>query len=87
MDYDNEVLGVENREHPANEHNYIFESDDLDDCLDHYKKTGDLGPLENAINTNRKIMYENKKIIADVMVDCETSNRSDLSLKLWKIKL
>lgn len=87
MDYDNDVLGVGNSQHPANEQDYIFESDDLDDCMEYYKNTGIIEPLENAINKNRKLIREAKKIIDDTVSVLKSSNRSDLALIIYKIKL
>jgi hypothetical protein len=59
MNYDDIVLGVENRNHPANEKESkktVFEYNSLEACLDFCKATGEFEPLENAIiyNNNKK---------------------------------
>jgi cystathionine beta-lyase family protein involved in aluminum resistance len=59
MNYDHEVLGVGNLNHPANanEIEVVFESENIQECLDYYKLSGEIEPLENAISLNE----ENKK--------------------------
>ena len=56
--YDKDVIGSGNPQHPANqepEEEVEFESNDLQKCLDHYKETGNIEPLENAICRNELI--------------------------------
>lgn len=55
MNYDDDVLGVGNPLHPANqepEKEEYFESDNLQECLDYFRATNDIDPLENAIALN-----------------------------------
>ena len=64
MDYDNDILGVVNSQHPANEkETESFVSIDLQECLDYYKDTRDLAPLENAIFENES---NKKRAIKDL---------------------
>lgn len=66
MNYDNDVLGVGNSQHPANqepEKEEEFYSTDLQECLNHYKDTLDCEPLENAIYENElKLKRANKDL-------------------------
>jgi len=51
VNYDDNVLGVLNGQHPANEkENDIFYSENIQECLDYYKETKDIEPLESAIS-------------------------------------
>jgi len=54
-DYDYMVTGLGNPNHPANRTNTddFFDSICLWECLDHYKETGNIEPLENAIAFNK----------------------------------
>jgi len=57
--YDNDVLGLGNSEHPANREpmeEEIFESDNLSECLDYAKLANDYEPLEAAILNQETII-------------------------------
>lgn len=52
--YDENVLGVLNSLHPANrEENEVFYSENIQECLDYYKDTKDIEPLENAVSLQK----------------------------------
>lgn len=68
INYDNDVLGTENPEHPANQKETPhFESNNLQECLDYYKETGDSEPLENAIFHTEKAKERAVKDITEVI--------------------
>jgi hypothetical protein len=49
--YDDNIVGVLNGLHPANrEENEVFHSENIQECLDYYKETKDIEPLENAVS-------------------------------------
>ena len=89
MDYDNDILGVGNSQHPANQEQYeetVFESDVLMDCLDYYKDTKDSELIENAIINQNTII---EKVISqiDFLIDMyHHTSHSLLKNKLVKIK-
>jgi vacuolar-type H+-ATPase subunit I/STV1 len=54
QNYDETVLGVLNCLHPANrEENEVFYSENIQECLDYYKETKDIEPLENAVSLQK----------------------------------
>ncbi len=77
--YDDDVLGVGNSQHPSNqepEEEVNFESNDLQKCLDYYKDTGDIEPLENAICRNELI---HKNAIEDLTSSIKFMRNNDLN--------
>lgn len=58
-DYDDIILGVGNYQHPANQEETdleIFESDNIQECLDYAKDYDDFEPIENAIMKQETII-------------------------------
>ena len=55
--YDDLVLGIENPHHPANKEEIeVAEPETLEECLEHYRATGDSFYLEEAVETAVKIL-------------------------------
>ena len=72
--YDHDILGVGNPEHPYNrEEQEIFESDNLQECLDYAKLAHDYEPLEDAIYNNDTII-ENAISELQFCIDCLQNN-------------
>lgn len=69
MNYDTEILGVNNPLHPANEKELEqFDSTDLNECLEYYHDTGDISFLENAIyvdNKKKELVIKSLKELKD----------------------
>lgn len=69
-DYDNEELGVGHPNHPANQPDEPSMSElgfsllTLQECLDYYKETKDIEPLENKI----KEVSESNKMAKEIVV-------------------
>jgi len=72
--YDHDVLGIGNPEHPANrEEQEMFESDNLSECLDYAKLAYDFEPMEAAIYNNDTII-ENAISEIQFCIDCLQNN-------------
>ena len=85
--YDDDVLGVGNPEHPANRHEQKpFESDNLQECLDYAKLANEFESLENAIYNNEVVIMS---AIQDLnfCIDCMSATDNVFVLnKLKRIK-
>jgi hypothetical protein len=71
MNYDNDYLGTNNSQHPANQEQYeetVFESNILWDCLDYAKDTKDFELIENAITLQNTII-EKAILELDFLID------------------
>jgi len=89
MNYDNDILGIGNSDHPANQEQIeseTFESNNLWECLDYTKEFKDFELIENAITLQNTII---EKAIIDLDFLIDTYHHTDQSLlknKLVKIK-
>lgn len=55
--YDDVVLGIGNPHHPANKEELeVVEPETLEECLEHYRATGDSFYLEEAVETAVRIL-------------------------------
>jgi len=55
-------------DHPANqEETPIFESNDLQECLDYFRETNDSEPFENAISQNELVKQMVKEDLVEVI--------------------
>ena len=53
--YDNDILGVGNICHPANqEETEVFQSEDIQECLQYARDNGDFEPLEFAVKIAKR---------------------------------
>lgn len=85
MNYDHDVLGVGNSSHPANqEETDVFQSEDLDECLQHAKEEFEFEPLEFAINLQYERLKIAKKLIDELQV--ATTGNSYIKNKIQRIK-
>ncbi len=72
-DYDNEELGVGHPNHPANQPEKLSNSElgfsllTLQECLDYYKETKDIEPLENKIKEVSEGNKMSKEIVIQVI--------------------
>jgi hypothetical protein len=85
-DYDHDVIGVGNPEHPANrEETEMFESDNIQECLDYAKEFNDYEPIENAIVKQETII---EKVIDELkfLMDATNSDNVWMRNKLYAIK-
>ena len=74
--YDYDVLGVGNSEHPANRtEEEIFESDNLQECLDYAKLAYDYEPMEAAIYNNDTII---ENAISEIQFCIDTLQNNNL---------
>jgi len=74
--YDYDVIGTGNPEHPYNRppmEEEIFESDNLQECMDYSKLANDYEPLEAAIYNNDTII-ENAISEIQFCIDCLQKN-------------
>lgn len=74
--YDNDVIGTGNPDHPYNiepMEEEIFESDNLSECLDYAKLANDYEPMEAAIYNNETII-ENAISEIQFCIDCLQKN-------------
>ena len=72
--YDHDVLGVGNPNHPYNEKEQeIFESDNIQECFDYAKLAYDYEPLEVAIY-NQETIIENAVSELHFCIDCLQKN-------------
>lgn len=87
-DYDYSVLGVGNPNHPANETNTedFFDSTCLWECLEHYKETGNIEPLENAIAYTNGNKSRAKVQVNELIDYLRPSDNDYLKNKLTNIK-
>jgi len=83
--YDHDVLGVGNPEHPANRiEEEIFESDNLQECLDYSKTFNDYEPMEAAIYNNDTII---ENAISEIQFCIDTlQNNSLVKNRLLAVK-
>lgn len=80
MNYDNDILGVGNSDHPANQEQIeyeTFESNNLWECLDYAKDTKDFELIENAITLQNTII---EKTISEIEFLIDTYHHTDHSL-------
>jgi hypothetical protein len=78
--YDYDVLGLGNSEHPANRppmEEEIFESDNIQECLDYAKLANDFEPIEAAI-LNQETVVE--KAISELQFCVDAMAHSDNTL-------
>lgn len=84
MNYDHDVLGVGNSSHPANqEETDVFQSEDLDECLQHAKEEFEFEPLEFAINLQYERLRIAKKLIDELISGAISESTT---IKLQRIK-
>jgi len=75
MNLDDYIEGMQDINHPANrEEQEMFESDNLQECLDYAKLAYDYEPLEAAIYNNDTII-ENTISEIQFCIDCLQNNR------------
>jgi len=87
-DYDYMVTGLGNPNHPANRTNTedFFDSTDLWDCLEHYKETENVEPLESAISYNNGNKRRAVAIVNELLEAHAHTDNSYLKNKLTNIK-
>src|ERR1019366_93019 len=64
MDPDDYITGTFDSNNPSNQEELseeIFDSNDLQECLDYFRETGDSEPLENAIAYNELVKQRLKE--------------------------
>ena len=84
MNYDHDVLGVGNSCHPANqEETEVFQSEDLNECLQFARDNGDFEPLEFAIELQTERLRIAKELI-DELKDGAISESTANKLQLIK---
>jgi len=73
---------------PTNQDESIFEFDstDLWECLEHYKETGEIEPLENAIAYNNGNKRRALAIVNELSEHYQTTDNNYLLNKLTNIK-
>jgi hypothetical protein len=82
--YDHDVIGIGNPDHPANEKEAeYFISEDLKECLGHFIETKEIGPLEEAIEVINFRIAKASEELQDVIVSLEAS---PLKFKLINLK-
>lgn len=82
MDYDNNVLGVGNEQHPANQEETTQDeliTNSLESCLDFYKVTEDSEPLENAIFNKGKVIEKSIQEIQKVITFLRTNGFDNMA--------
>ncbi len=85
MNYDHDVLGVGNSCHPANqEETEVFQSEDLNECLQYARENNDFEPLEFAIELQTERLRIAKKLI-EICQEC-TGDNVYIKNQLQKIK-
>jgi hypothetical protein len=85
--YDDFVIGTGNSEHPYNRppmEDEIFESDNLQDCLDYAKLANDFEPMENAVYKQETII---EKSISEIEFCIDILQKNSLAKnRLLKVK-
>lgn len=89
MNYDEQVIGVGNSFHPANQQETEsdhFESNNLEECLDYAKDFKDFEPIENAI-IEQNVAIEKAVSEIDLLIDTyHHTEQTFLKNKLLSIK-
>jgi hypothetical protein len=91
-DYDNDELGVGNSQHPANQPEELSNSElgfsllTLQECLDYYKETKDIEPLENKIKEVSEGNKESKEIIIQTIKALRRSGFDATANLLCKVR-
>jgi putative salt-induced outer membrane protein YdiY len=85
--YDHDVLGTGNPEHPYNKElieEEIFESDNIQECMDYSKLAYDYEPLENAVYKQETII---EKAISEIDFCIDILHNNSLAKnRLLKVK-
>lgn len=71
---------------PTDSYETEFDSIDLWECLEHYKETGNIEPLENAISINNGNIRRALEIVKELSNWAEPTDNSYLKNRLNNIK-
>jgi hypothetical protein len=89
MNYDEQVLGVYNSQHPATQketEQEEFDSANLQECLDYTKDTKDFEWIETAIIKQNVAIEKSLKELDFLIGVCEQTNNSYVKNRLKAIK-